>query len=175
MSLAPGMDHPAGADPPADNAARCFQYTSSDEHQSRPAPTMDDRVARKRPMTMEPSSTEAIPAGMAAQLSMGQGSTSHASKRCRLVRIVNDDNEADETAPSLVQRPHSRPDVASSDAGRVTRTRLPRTSSRYILEEQKQQQQLGGPGEGSSRRHTGALTCKFEKVSLRSLFFFYKV
>jgi len=31
VSLAPGMDHPAGVDPPADNAARCPQYTSSDE------------------------------------------------------------------------------------------------------------------------------------------------
>jgi len=115
------MDHPAGVDPPADNAARCFQYTSSDEDQSRPTPTMDNRVAGKRPMAVEPSSTEAIPAGTAADPSMGQGSTSHAPKRHRLVRIVDDDNEEDETAPSLVRRPHSRPDVAPSDAGRVTR------------------------------------------------------
>jgi len=115
------MDHPAGVDPPADNAVRCLQYTSSDEDQSRPAPTMDDRVARKRPMVVEPSPTEAILAGMAADPSMGQGSTSHAPKRRRLVRIVDDDNEEDETAPSLVRRPHGRPNVAPIDAGWVTR------------------------------------------------------
>jgi len=37
------------------------------------------------------------------------------------MRIVDDDNEEDETAQSLVRRPHSHPDVAPSDAGRVTR------------------------------------------------------
>jgi len=118
------MDHPAGVDPPAVNAAGCFQYTSSDEDQSRPAPTTDDRVAGKRPMTVEPSSTEAILAGTAADPSKGQGSTSHAPKRRRLVRIVDDDNEEDETAPSLVQIPRSHPDVAPIDAGRVTRDTL---------------------------------------------------
>ena len=115
------MDHPAGVDPPADNAARCLQYTSRDEDQNRPAPNTDDRVAGKRPMTVEPSSTEAIPVGTAADPSMGQGLTSHAPKRRRLVRIVDNDNEEDETAPSLVRRPSSRPDVAPIDAGRVTR------------------------------------------------------
>ena len=98
VSLAPGMDHPTGVYLPADNAARCLQYTSSDEDQSRPAPTMDNRVARKRPMAVEPSSMEAIPAGTAADPSMGQGSTSHAPKRRRLVRIVDDDNEEDKAA-----------------------------------------------------------------------------
>jgi len=96
------MDHPVGVDPPVDNAARCFQYTSSDEDQSCPASTIDDRVAGKRPMAVEPSSTEPIPAGTATDPSMGQGSTSHAPKRRRLVRIVDDDNEEDETASSLV-------------------------------------------------------------------------
>jgi hypothetical protein len=113
------MDHPAGVDPPADNVARCFQYTSSDEDQSRPAPTMDDIVTGKSPMAVEPSSTEAIPAGTAADPSMGKGSTSHAPKRRWLVRIVDDDDEEDETTLSLVRRPRSRPDVAPSDAGRV--------------------------------------------------------
>jgi len=47
------MDQPAGVDPLAEDAARCFQYTSSDEYQRRPAPTMDDRVAGKRPMAVE--------------------------------------------------------------------------------------------------------------------------
>ena len=114
------MDHPAGVDPPAGNVARCLQYTSSDKDQSRPAPTMEDRVAGKRPMAVEPSPIEAIPAGMAADPSMGQGSTSHAPKHRRLVRTIDDDNEDDEAAPSLVQRPCSRPDVVPIDTGRVT-------------------------------------------------------
>ena len=63
---------------------------------------------------------EAVPTGTAPDPSMGQGSTSHAPKRRRLVRIVDDDNEEDEAAPSLVRRPHSRPDVAPIDTGRVT-------------------------------------------------------
>jgi len=115
------MDHPAGVDPPADNVARCLQYTSSDEDQSRPTPTTDDRVAGKRPMAVEPSPTEAIPTGAATDPSMGQGSTSHAPKRRRLVTIVDDNDEEDETAPSVVRRPRSRPDVAPIDASRVTR------------------------------------------------------
>ena len=69
---------------------------------------------------MEPSPTEAIPAGTVVDASMGQGSTSHAHKRRRLVRIVDDDNEEDETTPSLVRRPCSRPDVAPIDTSRVT-------------------------------------------------------
>jgi len=48
VSLAPGMDHPTRVDLPADNVARCYQYTSSDEDQNRSAPTTDDRVAGKR-------------------------------------------------------------------------------------------------------------------------------
>jgi len=96
------MDHPARVDPPVDNAARCLQYTSSDEDQSCPVSTTDERVAGKRPMAVEPSSTEAIPAGTAVDPSMGQGSTSHAPKHRWLVRIVDDDNEEDETALSLV-------------------------------------------------------------------------
>ena len=52
---------------------------------------------------------------------MGQGSTSHAPKHRRLVRIVDDDNKEDEMVPSLVRRPHSRPDVARIDAGRLMR------------------------------------------------------
>ena len=93
--LAPDMDHPAGVDPSADNAVRCYQYTSSDEDQNRPALTTDDRVAGKRPMAVEPSSAEAIPAGTAADPLTGQGSTSQAPKRRWLVRIVDDDNEED--------------------------------------------------------------------------------
>jgi len=110
------MDHPAGVDPPVDNAAQCLEYTSSDEAR---AVQRRDGVAGKRPMAVEPSSTEAILVGTAADPLMGQGSTSHAPKRRRLVRIVDDDNEEDETAPSLVRRPRSRPDVAPIDVDRI--------------------------------------------------------
>ena len=119
MSLAPGMEHPARVDPSADDATRCLQYTSSNEDWGRPAPTTEDKVARKRPMPVEPSPTEANPAGTAVDPLMGQGSTSQALKRRRLVRIVDDDNEEDETAPSLIRRPRSRPDVTPIDTGRV--------------------------------------------------------
>ena len=47
VSLAPGMEHPTRVDLPADNAARCYRYTSSNEDDNRPAPTTDDRVAGK--------------------------------------------------------------------------------------------------------------------------------
>jgi len=57
------MEHPAGMDPPADDATRCDQYTSSDEGKNRPAPTTDDRV--------EPSSVGAAPTGEAAGPVMG--------------------------------------------------------------------------------------------------------
>jgi len=103
------MDHPTGVNPPADNAARCLQYTSSNEDQSGRAPTTDDRVSGKRPMAVEPSPTEAMPA-----------ETSLAPKQRRLVRITDDGDEEDETAPSLVRRRRSRPDVAPIDTGRVT-------------------------------------------------------
>ena len=49
------MEHPAGVDPPADNDAQCYRYTSSDKDENRTAPTTDDRVASKRPMAVEPS------------------------------------------------------------------------------------------------------------------------
>ena len=66
VSLARDVEHPAGMDPPADDAARCEQYTSSDEGEIRPAPTTDDRLAGKRPMIVEPSSVGAAPTGEAA-------------------------------------------------------------------------------------------------------------
>ena len=93
-----------------DDAARCPQYTGSEEDQHRPETTTEDRVAGKRPMTAEPSPTKALPA-----------ETSQASKRRRLVRITDNEEEEDEGAPSLVRRPRSRPDVAPIDAERVTR------------------------------------------------------
>ena len=107
--LAPGMDHLAGMDPLEGDAARCPQYTSSEEEQNRPAPTTEDRVAGKRPMAVEPSQTEAMLA-----------ETSQAPKRRRLVRIADDEDEEDEAAPSLVRRLRSRPDIAPIDAGRAT-------------------------------------------------------
>ena len=102
------MDHPTGVDPSVDDAGLCRQCTSSDEDQSRQASTTDDRVSGKRPMAAEPSPMEALPA-----------ETSRALKRRRLVRIVDDGDEEDKTAPSLVRRPRIRPDVAPIDTGRV--------------------------------------------------------
>jgi len=42
VSLAPGMENPAGVDLPEDDAAWCHQYTSSEEEQNRPTPTTED-------------------------------------------------------------------------------------------------------------------------------------
>jgi len=84
------MENPAGMDPAEGDASRCPQYTSSEEEHNRPAPTTEDRVAGKRPLVVDPSPAEALPA-----------ETSQAPKRRRLVRIT-DDNEEEEAAPSLV-------------------------------------------------------------------------
>ena len=102
------MENPAGEDPPEDDAARCARYTSSEEEQARPAPTIEDRVAGKRPMAADPSPEEALPA-----------ESSQAPKRRRLVWIADDDKEEEEAAPSLVRRPHSRPNVAPTTTDRV--------------------------------------------------------
>jgi len=109
VSLAPGMENPAGMDPPEGDAARCPQYTSSEEEQSRPAPTTEDRVSGKRPLAVEPCPIEALPA-----------ETSQAPKHRRLVRIADDEDEEEDAAPSLVRMPRSRPDVAPITTGRVT-------------------------------------------------------
>ena len=109
ISLAPGMENPAGEDPPEDNTARCTRYTSSEEEQNYPALTTEDRVAGKRPMAADPSPTAFLPA-----------ESSQAPKRCWLVRIADDDDEEEDAVPSLVRRPRSRPDVAPAATGRVT-------------------------------------------------------
>jgi len=103
------MENPAGVDPPEDDAARCPQYTSSEEEQNRPAPTTEDRVAGKRPLVADPSPAETLPV-----------ESSQAPKRRRIVQITNDDDEEEEAAPSLVWRPRSRPDVAPATTGRMT-------------------------------------------------------
>jgi hypothetical protein len=101
------MENPVGVDPPEDNAARCPQYTSSEEEQNRPAPTTEDRVAGKRPLVADPSPAETLPA-----------ESSQAPKRHRLVRITDDEEE--EAASSLVRRPRSRLDVVPATTGRMT-------------------------------------------------------
>jgi len=103
------MENPAGEDPPEDDAARCARYTSSEEEQNHPAPTTKDKVAGKRPLAADPSPAEALPA-----------ESSQAPKHHRLVRITDDDDEEEEAVPSLVQRLHSRPDVAPATTGRVS-------------------------------------------------------
>jgi len=102
------MENLAGEDPPEDDTARCTRYTSSEEEQTHPAPTTEDRVAGKRPMAADPSPAEALPA-----------ESSQAPKRRRLVRITDDDDEEEEAAPSLVWRQRSRPDVAPATTDRV--------------------------------------------------------
>ena len=108
ISLAPGMENPAGMDPPEDDAAECPRYTNSEEEQNRPAPTTEDRVAGKRPLVADPSPAEMLPV-----------ESSKAPKCRRLVRITDNDEE-EEAAPSPVRRPRSRPDVAPATTGRVT-------------------------------------------------------
>jgi len=120
ISLAPSMENPTGVDPPEDDAARCPQYTNSEEEQNRPAPTTEDRVAGKRPLVADPSPAEALPA-----------ESSQALKRRRLVRITDDDDEEEEAVPSLVQRPRSHLDVAPVTGDRVTLLLL--TPSRHVL------------------------------------------
>ena len=56
------MENPAGVDLPEDDAARCPQYTSSEEERNRPAPTTEDSVAGKRPLAVDPSPAAALPA-----------------------------------------------------------------------------------------------------------------
>jgi len=102
------MENPAGVDLPEGDAARCPQYTSSEEEHNRPAPTTEDRAAGKRPLAVDPPPAEALPA-----------ESSQAPKRCRLVRIAYDDDD-EEAAPSLVRRLRSRPDVAPATADRMT-------------------------------------------------------
>jgi len=104
------MENPVGMDPPEGDAARCPQYTSSEEEQNRPAPTTEDRVVGKRSLALDPSPMEALPA-----------ETSKAPKRRRLVRITDDDDDEEEVAPSLVRRPRSRLDVAPTTTSQVTR------------------------------------------------------
>ena len=106
------IENPAGMDPPQGDTARCPQYTSSEEEQDRHAPTTEDRVAGKRPLVVDPSSAEALPA-----------ESSQAPKRRRLVRIADDEDEEEEAAPSLVRRSRRRPDVAPITGDRATSDR----------------------------------------------------
>jgi len=55
--------------------------------------TTEDRVAGKRPLAVDPSPVEALPA-----------ETSQAPKHRRLIRITDDDEEEEEATPSLVRR-----------------------------------------------------------------------
>jgi len=109
VSLAPGMENPAGVDPPEDDGARCARYTSSEEEQNHPAPSTEHRVAGKRPLAADPAPAEALPT-----------ESSQVPKRRRLVRIIDDEEEEEEAVPSLVRRPRSRPDIAPATTGRVT-------------------------------------------------------
>ena len=77
VSLAPGMENPAGMDPPEGDAARCPQYTSSEEEQSRPTPSTEDRVGGKA------NGSGAIPYGGAAGGDQPSSEASSAREDCR--------------------------------------------------------------------------------------------
>ena len=85
-----------------------------------PAATKERTGRLGPPMIVEPSSVGAAPTGEAAGPVMSQRSTfdNRGPKHRRLVRIDEDDDE-DEAAPTLILRPRSRPDVAPGDSGRV--------------------------------------------------------
>ena len=146
VSLAPGMESPAGEDPLEEDAARCTHYTSSEEEQARPVPTTEERVAGKRPLPADPLPTPTLPADPPAE-------SSQAPKRRRLMRIVDDDDD-EEAAPSLVRRPRSRPDSAPATTDRVPATLLLRALSRW-----GRRRRPAGQG-GGSARPTVDLTCK---------------
>jgi len=67
------------------------------------------------------SQVGAAPAGAAPRPLTGQGSAlgSRAPKCRRLLQVVDNDDEEEEAAPTLVHRPRSRPDVAPADGGRT--------------------------------------------------------
>ena len=161
------MEHPAGVDPPADDAARCDRYTSSDKGEDRPAPTTDDRVAGKRPMAVESTSAGAAPTGAAAGPVMGQGRLQTA-KRPSAAGLL-------ELSMTMTRRRRPRPwsaDPATAPTLHLAtlvglpRIRLPRTSSRHGQEERRRRWRLGELGDGSSLRCTEAPFCKFIEKSL---------
>lgn len=119
VSLALDMEHPVCVDPPMDNAARCYRYTSSDEDDGEAALTTDDRTAGRRPMVGGPSQVGVVPIESAQGPSSGQGSASgaRAPKRRQVLRVIDDDKE--EEAPDMVHRPCSRPKVVLAPSARL--------------------------------------------------------
>ena len=167
------MEHPTGVDPPAGNAARFYWYTCSEEDDNQPAPTTDAWVASKIPMAMRSSQAGAAPTGANPGPLTGQGSASgsRAPKHCRLLRVVDGDDEVEEAAPTLVRRPRNRPDVVPANGCQTAEDLPPHTSSRRAQARQKQLRWLGVPGGGSSRCHIGAPTYK----SKENNYVFHKV
>jgi len=166
------MEHPAGVDPPADDAARCDRYTSSDKGEDRPAPTTDDRVAGKRPMAVESTSAGAAPTGAAAGPVMGQGRLQTA-KRPSAAGLL-------ELSMMMTRRRRPRPwsaDLATAPTSheatlvRLLRIRLPCMLSRHDQEERRRRRRLGVLGDWSSLWCTEALTYKF----IRKNFLFREV
>jgi len=152
ISLAPSMENPAKVDPPEDDAARCPQYTSSEEEQNRPAPTTEDRAAGKRPLVEDPSPAETLPV-----------ESSQVPKRRRLVRITDDDDDEELAAPSLVWKPRSRPDVAPATTGQMTRD--PPTSH---IEPARVVETMAQASTGRTRRRFFTATHRLRPVSFQS-------
>jgi len=143
VSLAPGMENPAGKDPPEDDAARCARYTSSEEEQARPIPTTEERVAGKRPLAADPSPAPTLPA-----------ESSQAPKRRRLVQIT--------TTTTRRRMPHRRWSeglVAVRTMRRPLLIRWPATLMRRASQKRGHRRRPAGLG-GGSPRPTVHRTCK---------------
>ena len=149
VSLAPGMENPAGMDLPEGDVARCLQYTSSEEDQNRPAPTTEDRVAGKRPLAVDPSPRRCCQRRVAKlQSVVGSSGSPMTTTRKRRSRPLWSESRA-------VVRTSRRPLAI----GRLV-TPLPLTPSRRVLGGQRRQQRPVGPGGGSLQQRIGAPICK---------------
>ena len=76
--LAPGMEHQMGVDPPMENAARCYRYTSSDDDADQVVLTTNERVRGKRLVAEMSSRAGGAPSESAQGPSSSQGSASRA-------------------------------------------------------------------------------------------------
>ena len=87
-----------------------------------------------------------------------------AAERRRFVRIDDNDEEEEEAVPSLVRRPHSRPDSRPTTTDRVAGDLL-----RLVLQSRGHRCRLAGRG-GGSPRPTVAQTCKCSTYAFRRFF-----
>ncbi|XP_021317693.1 uncharacterized protein LOC110435913 [Sorghum bicolor] len=114
LSLAPGMENPAGIDPPEDDAAQCPQYTSSEEEQNRPASTTEDRVAGKRPLVVDPSPADRLDV---APATTGRMTSDPPAPHVEPTRVVETGVQAPigRARRRFFTATHRRSDLAASD------------------------------------------------------------